>query len=160
MVTFAISLPINLVALFRGQGNWTAWGKALTWGSVAIWLTHTLFSMITTYVTWGIAIAWFEPRTRFTFSVAGVGVIFIVAALLVNNVRFSSLAFAILAGLVLSTLPRLGFIQHPLDPIGTSPSNTIRAFYAAILLITLILGGLLVTQFRAKISPESARARL
>ena len=40
---------------------------------------------------------------------------------------------------MLSLLPRLGIIQHPLDPIGTSPSNTIRAFYAAILLLTLIL---------------------
>lgn len=151
MVIFAISLPINLVALVRGQGNWTAWGKGLTWGSVAIWLAHTLFSMITTYITWGIAIAWFEPRTRFTFGIAGVGVVFIVAAHLVNNARFSSLASVILSGLVLSTLPRLDFIQHPLDPIGTSPSSTIRAFYAAILLVTLTLGGLVVTWFWARL---------
>ncbi|MEE8391832.1 MAG: hypothetical protein V3S14_13690, partial [Anaerolineae bacterium] len=27
----------------------------------------------------------------------------------------------------------MGTIQHPLDPSGTSPSNAIRAFYAAIL---------------------------
>jgi hypothetical protein len=156
IVIFAASLPVNLLALFRDQENWTAWGKALTWGAVVVWLAHTLFSMVTTYVTWGIPIAWFEPRTRFTFGVAGVSVIFVVAAHLANNVRFSSLAFTILAGLVLSLLPRLGIIQHPLDPIGTSTSNTIRAFYAAILLVTLILSGLLVTWFRARLASQSA----
>ncbi|MCP4537336.1 MAG: hypothetical protein GY832_09330 [Chloroflexi bacterium] len=154
MLIFTIALPVNLVALFRGQENWTAWGKALVWGAAAIWLAHTLFSMITTYVTWGIAIAWFEPRTRFTFGVAGASVICIAAAHLVDHTRFSSLVFVILSGLVMSMLPRLGFIQHPLDPIGTSPSNAIRAFYTAILLVTLILGGILITWFRSKLSIE------
>ncbi len=150
MALFAIALPINLVALIRDQGNWATWGKALVWGAAAIWLAHTLFSMVTTYATWGIAIAWFEPRTRFTFGLAGVSVLFIAAAHLVNNARFSSLVFVVLSGLVLSMLPRLGFIQHPLDPIGTSTSSAIRAFYAVILLVTLILGGLLVTWIRTK----------
>lgn len=156
IVIFAISLPINLVVLFQGQGDCATWGKALVWGSVAVWLVHTLFSMVTTYVTWGIPIAWFEPRTRFTFGVAGVGITFVAAAHLANNARFSSLAFTILAGLVLSLLPHLGIIQHPLDPIGTSTSNTIRAFYAAILLTTLTLSGLLITWSQARLASQSA----
>ena len=155
MIVFAISLPINLLALIRPQKNWATWGKAFVWGAATIWLAHTLFSMVTTYITWGIAIAWFEPRTRFTFAVAGASVIFVAAAHFVNNTRFSSLSFTVLGGLILSLLPRLGIIQHPLDPIGTSTSDAIRAFYAAILVITLILGGLLIIWFQAKFSPES-----
>ncbi len=155
MLIFAISLPVNLWALLRRQENWAAWGKAFIWGAVTVWLVHTLFSMVTTYLTWGIAIAWFEPRTRFTFAVAGASLVFIVAAHLVNDTRFSSLVFVLLSGLVLSQLPRLGIIQHPLDPIGTSQSNAIRAFYAAILTISTILGNLLIVWFQNKLSPES-----
>ena len=154
MLIFAASLPINLLALVRRQRNWAAWGKAFVWGAVTIWLAHTVFSMVTTYVTWGIAIAWFEPRTRFTFAVAGASVIFVAIAHFMKNARFSSLSFVVLSGLILSLLPRLGIIQHPLDPIGTSTSSAIRAFYAAILAITLILGGLLITWFQNKLPPE------
>jgi hypothetical protein len=64
MVLFAISLPVNFVALLGGRVAWLAWGKALTWTAVAIWLIHTLVSTITTYAAWGVLIAWFEPRTR------------------------------------------------------------------------------------------------
>ena len=154
MLIFAASLPVNLLALVRRQRNWAAWGKAFVWGAVTIWLAHTVFSMVTTYVTWGIAIAWFEPRTRFTFAVAGASVIFVAIAHFMKNARFSSLSFVVLSGLILSLLPRLGIIQHPLDPIGTSTSSAIRAFYAAILAITLILGGLLITWFQNKLPPE------
>ncbi len=156
MIIFAVSLAINLLALVRRQRNWAAWGKAFVWGAVTVWLAHTLFSMVTTYVTWGIAIAWFEPRTRFTFAVAGASVIFVAVTHFMNNTRFSSLSFVVLSGLIWSLLPRLGIIQHPLDPIGTSPSGAIRAFYTAILTLTLILGGLLITWFQNRLSPESA----
>jgi uncharacterized membrane protein YjjP (DUF1212 family) len=113
--------------------------------------------MVTTYLTWGIAIAWFEPRTRFTFTLAGASVVFTAVAHFVNDARFSSLTFVVLSGLVLSLLPRLGIIQHPLDPIGTSPSGTIRAFYAAILALTLILGGLLIAWLRAKLVEKAGQ---
>ncbi len=149
MVLFAVSVPVNLAGLVFGGEAWLRWGKALVWGAVIVWLAHTLFSMVTTYEAWGVAIAWFEPRTRFTFATAGAGVLFVAVAWFVGHDRFSALIFALLGGLVLSLLPQLGLIQHPLDPIGTSSSNAIRGFYAAILLVTLLLGGLLVNRLAA-----------
>lgn len=142
VLLFAISLPVNLVALLNGQSGWLAWGRALVWTALGVWLAHTLFSMVTTYATWGMAIAWFEPRTRFTFTVAVVGVLIVVAAYLVGSARFAALAFAVLVGLILALAPRLVAVQHPLDPIGSSPSDTIRAFYLAIQVVSLAIGGL------------------
>lgn len=150
---FAISLPVNLGALIVGRGLWLAWGKALAWTAVIIWLAHTLFSMVTTYATWGMFIAWFEPRTRFTFTLAAVGIVILAVARLVDNSRFSGLAFALLAGLTLVLAPRLGAIQHPLNAIGSSPSSTIRAFYAAILVVLLVMGGLMVLWFQSRFTP-------
>ncbi len=153
MVLFAIGLPVNLIALVRGQSGWSSWGKAFAWMAVATWLAHAFFSMVTTYAAWGVFIAWFEPRTRFTFALAAVGVVIVVVARLVGNARFSALVFALLAGLTLSlAAPRLGVIQHPLDPIGSSPSNAIRTFYTAILAVSMVLGGLLTIWLQARLA--------
>lgn len=143
MALFAISLPVNLLALISPNPRWWRWGRALTWAAVIIWLGHTLMSMVTTYAAWGVFIAWFEPRTRFTFNLAAVSLIMVLVAQLINHRRFSALVFALLAGVTLGLLPGLGLVQHPLDPIGTSSSGAIRGYYAAILLVSLGLGGLL-----------------
>jgi hypothetical protein len=152
MVLFAIGLPVNLIALVGGQSGWSSWGKAFAWMAVAIWLVHALFSMVTTYAAWGVFIAWFEPRTRFTFTLAAVGIVIVLVARLVGNARFSALVFVLLAGLTLSLAPRLGVVQHPLDPIGSSPSNAIRTFYATILAVSMALGGLLTIWLQARLA--------
>jgi hypothetical protein len=160
IILFAISLPVNLVGLFSKQSPWLTWGKALTWTAAIIWLGHTLFSMITTYAAWGLFIAWYEPRTRFTFMLAGVAIIVIGVAYIVADDRFSALVFALLGGITLGLLPYLGLIQHPLDPIGSSLSNAIRWFYAAIWVTALAMGGLLALWLQTslrnhKITPQS-----
>jgi hypothetical protein len=71
---------------------------------------------------------------------------------MVGNVRFSASALAVLAGLTLGLLPGLDIVQHPLDPIGSSPSGTIHAFYAAILAVSLAIGGLLAVWLRARLA--------
>jgi hypothetical protein len=145
MLLFAISLPINLVALLGGRVGWLVWGKAITWTAVTIWLIHTLFSIITTYAAWGVFIAWFEPRTRFTFTVAAVGLVIVAITHLIGDDRFSALAFVVLAG-------RLAAVQHPLNAISSSPSNAIRAFYAAIWVVSLFMGVLLAIWLRGRLA--------
>ena len=152
VMLFAISLPVNVVALMNGREKWLVWGKALSWVAIGIWLVHTLTSMVTTYVAWGVFIAWDEPFTRFTFNLAGVGLVILVVTQLVASPRFSALVFSLLAGVILVLLPRLGIVQHPLDPIGLSPSSTIRIFYAAILVTALAIGGLVVVWLHDRIS--------
>ncbi len=144
VILFLLSLPVNLIALIFMKKSWLRWGKALVWGAVAVWLAHTLFSMVTTYAAWGIFIAWSEPRTRFTFTAAGVSLLLVIAAYLIDSPRFSALVFTALAGVVVWLLPQLGLLRHPLDPIGTSSSTAIRAFYAAILADVLAMSGLAV----------------
>jgi hypothetical protein len=152
VILFLLSLPVNLAALISMKKSWLRWGQALVWGAVAVWLAHTLFSMVTTYATWGIFIAWSEPRTRFTFTAAGVSLLLVVAAYLIDSPRFSALVFVALAGVVVGLLPQLGLLRHPFDPIGTSSSTAIRAFYAAILADVLAISGLAVIWIQKQIS--------
>ena len=142
VIVFAASLPVNLMALVKDTVGWATWGKALGWTATAIWLAHTLVSMVTTYAAWGLFIAWYEPRTRFTFILAGVAILVVLVAYLVDHDRFTAAALVVLAGLALALLPRLGFIQHPLDPIGQSSSTSIRAFYGAMLAVSVLMSAL------------------
>lgn len=140
----AVSLPINLMALVDWRRSWALWGEAVIEAVIIIWLLHTLFSMVTTYMTWGVLVAWFEPRTRFTFSLAGALLAVLGITRLVADERFTHLAFVLLAGVSLWLLPHLGTVQHPLNPIGASPSIAIRLFYVGIWIIAMALSGLLV----------------
>jgi hypothetical protein len=98
--------------------------------------------MVTTYATWGVFIAWFEPRTRFTFALSAAGIVIVAVARLLDSSRFSALVFVVLSGLALGLAPRLDAIQHPLNAIASSSSVGIRTFYAAILAVSLAMGGL------------------
>ncbi|RME77685.1 MAG: hypothetical protein D6784_03365 [Chloroflexi bacterium] len=143
VLLFAVGLPVNVVGLLTRRTGWQRWGQALVWAAVLVWLVHTLLSMLSTYAAWGVWIAWYEPRVRFTFITAGVGLVVIAAAWLVGEPRFTALAFAVLSLIVLGMLPQLGLVQHPFNPIGTSTSAAIRGFYGGILLVSAALGGLL-----------------
>lgn len=151
----AIGLPFSLVGLLRGRPRSILWGQAFFGSATVIWLVHTLFSMVTTRIAWGVWIAWFEPRTRFTFGMAATLLIAIAAIRLVDDPRFAALAATLTAGAALLLIPRLGAVQHPLDPIGTSPSNLIKGFYAAIVLASTALGGLLALWLHAKLAASS-----
>ncbi len=148
ILLMAVSLLFNLPALFSRRSAWHQWGQAIIWAAVGIWLVHTLVSMITTHAAWGVYIAWYEPRTRFTFAAAGVGILVLAVAHLVDSPKFSAAAFTVLAVLVMGLVPLLGLVQHPLNPIGTSTSQAIKGYYAAILVTCALLGGLLSVWMR------------
>lgn len=158
VLLFAVSLPLNGLALWQSRPAWVTWGKALAWTGTLTWLLHTLFSMITTYAAWGLFIAWAEPRTRFTFVLAGVAVLCLAVAYLVEHDRFTALVLVLLAGLAVGLLPGLGFIQHPLDPIGTSSSAAIRLYYAVILLVMALLGGLTAAWLQGRLAGRAEGA--
>jgi len=63
-----------------------------------------------------------------------------------------------LAGLTLALAPRLGAIQHPLDAIGSSSSNAIRAYYTAIWVVSLMMGGLLAIWLQSRLAYTRERS--
>jgi hypothetical protein len=156
VLLFAVSLAVNLVGLLLKKTTWLPWGQAFIKAAILIWLGHTVFSMITTYAAWGIFVAWYEPRTRFTFILAGVSLVVLAAAYVVAYDHFAAVTYALLAGLTVAMLPGLGFIQHPLNPIGTSLSAAIRLYYAAIMLVTVAMGGLLTLWLQTRSAVASA----
>lgn len=154
-----LSLPFNLAALVFGRKVWANWGLSFSLTAVGIWLFHTLVSAITTWMAWGVLVAWFEPRTRFTFLLAGLGGGIALISWLIQDRRFTAAGFSLLTIVALVLLPQLGLVHHPLDPIGSSPSSAIRLFYAGIVAVAFLLGITLAvcvhTTFAARTSAKS-----
>ncbi|GAB4515226.1 MAG: hypothetical protein Kow0047_27180 [Anaerolineae bacterium] len=134
LLWLALSVVAHGVALATRRDDARRWGRAMVLVAAAIWLLHTLVSMVTTYAAWGVWVAWFEPRTRFTFLYMAVLLIAFVVVYALDDELYGSGVFLLVAALPLILAPRLGVIQHPLDPIGTSPSTAIRLFYVAVLI--------------------------
>ena len=104
------------------------------WSGCGFWLAHFIVSMPATRLTWGPWIAWGEPRVTMTLQVAAAGLIVIAVTWLVDSRRFTAVANLLLGLTVFFLVERTGVLRHPLDPIGASPSSTLRLIYLFLVL--------------------------
>ncbi len=134
---------LALAYLVRPKPALLRWSNAVQVAGMIVFIVHFALSVIPTRVTWGMWIAFDEPRTRMTLQIVGVGLLVMAVRRLVDDRRFSAVANALLGAAVLLLNLRTGVLRHPLNPIGESTSSTIQLFYAAILLACAALTGLL-----------------
>lgn len=119
------------------------WSNAVQGAGMIVFIAHFLLSVIPTHETWGVWIAFDEPRTRMTLQIIGVGLLVMVVRRLLNEPRLSAVANLLLGAAVLLLNLRTGVLRHPLNPIGDSTSTAIQLYYLAILLTCAALTGLL-----------------
>lgn len=119
------------------------WSNATQVAGMTAFIVHFLLSVIPTHATWGMWIAFDEPRTRMSLQIIGVGLLVMLVRHLLNDRRFSALSNLLLGGAVLLLNLRTGVLRHPLNPIGDSSSSTIQFFYLGILLVCGLLTALL-----------------
>ena len=134
---------LGLWALLRPSPGALRWSNALQVAGIVFFGLHSLLSVIPTRATWGMWIAFDEPRTRMSLQIIGVGLLVIVVRRLIDDPRFSAVANLLLGAAVLLLNLRTGVLRHPLNPIGDSTSSAIQLYYAGILLTCAALTGLL-----------------
>ena len=123
---------LGLLYLIRPKPGVLRWSNALQGAAMILFVVHFALSVIPTHATWGMWIAFDEPRTRMSLQIIGVGAIVILVRTLLNDDRLSALANLLLGGAVLLLELRTGVLRHPLNPIGDSSSGAIQGFYLAI----------------------------
>jgi hypothetical protein len=133
MLGFLAAGVCGLGYLIRPKRALGQWSRALLISGWCFWTAHFLVSMPATRLTWGPWVAWGEPRVTMTLQVIAGGLLVILVTGLLKDQRFAAaanllfaIAFAVLAA-------RTGVLRHPLDPIGSSPSATLRLIYLALL---------------------------
>jgi hypothetical protein len=141
--------------LVTGRAAAAAWGRGLLWSGWGFWTAHFIVSMPATRLTWGPWIAWGEPRVTMTLQMIAAGLIVIVVSYLVGNAKFSAAAALLLALATVFMVVSTGVLRHPLDPIGESPSASLRLIY--LLLLIPAVGTMFLVAWRlSRPKPQSA----
>ena len=138
--------------LVRPRPQIIRWAVALLVSGWSFWVAHFLVSMPATRLTWGPWIAWGEPRVAMTLQIAAAGLIVLGVSALLREPRFTAIAIALLALTIAVMAVRTGVLRHPLDPIGTSPSATLRFIY--LLLLLPIVASMFLIAWRLAAGPS------
>jgi hypothetical protein len=152
MLGFAAAGIAAGVYLVRPRPQIIRWAVALLVSGWSFWVAHFLVSMPATRLTWGPWIAWGEPRVAMTLQIAAAGLVVLGVSALLREPRFTAIAIALLALTIAVMAARTGVLRHPLDPIGTSPSATLRFIY--LLLLLPIVASMFLIAWRLAAGPS------
>ena len=135
LILFAVSLFLGLAMLIDRRVY--PWLRVGGWMALGLWLAGFLLSTIPARLSWGVWIAFGEPRTQMTLRVLAVGALFLALTLWVNQPRFTAIAQIALSAVVLYLNGTTSVVLHPLNPIATSQDAAIPFSYALIFLAAL-----------------------
>ena len=141
MVSFAAAGLLGAVLLFKPDDHLGSWTLAMQRTSLAVWLAAAATSAIATYLSWGVWIAWGEPRTQGTVKILILALVLVGLVAWIGRHRFAGLANLVLAAFAWIVVLGATSVQHPEDPVGSSPSDFYRTIFL-VLVVTLIITAL------------------
>jgi hypothetical protein len=126
---------LGLVSLALAQASLARWARALAESAIVFWLAQFAISAPAQVMAWG-AFTLDEPRVVSAIWIFALTAWVYLVALWVREPGWMSLAAVANAVIVIMVLRGAINILHPIDPIVGSDSIVIKAFYAAIVLVT------------------------
>lgn len=142
MLGFVVAGALGLVWLFARRGSVLHWMMSLQRAAALTWLIYLISSVWVTYLAWGVAIAWGEPRVEATLRVTLAVVVILIVTEIVKMPLLTAVGNALLAIVTILVIQSAGVIRHPVNPIGTSASAGIKWFYAGIVATTISVVGI------------------
>jgi hypothetical protein len=133
MIGFILAGLLGLAYLIRPRQELGLWSRGLIVSGWAFWTANFLVSMPATRLTWGPWVAWGEPRVTMTIQIVAAGLLVILVSWMLKDLRFAAAANLLFAIAFALLAARTGVLRHPLDPIGSSPSELLRLAYLALL---------------------------
>lgn len=139
LLAFTAAGVLGVIALVSRRSWAIVWGHAVGNSALVIWLIYVLSSMLVTYLAWGVAIAWGEPRVQASGQILLAAVVFWAVSLSLRDWRVQAGLSILMGGLAWILVRSAGVVIHPVDPIGGSASTAIKVFYAGIVACVLLL---------------------
>ena len=154
LLAFGAAGLLGLAYLARSRESLHQWCLAVQKTAVAMWVAYALSSMLATYLAWGVAIAWNEPRVQASAKVLGVCVAFLMLVLWIGHRQFTAVVNVVMAVLAWWLTKSAINLRHPLNPLGSSDSVAFKWFFVAILFVVLLMALQLARWLRASIDRE------
>ena len=139
LVAFTVAGLLGLAYLARNGESLYQWCLAAQKTAVIVWVAYALSSMTATYLAWGVAIAWDEPRVQASAKVLGACLAFLPSTLFGNHRRFTAVINVMMAALAWGLIKSAIIVRHPFNPIGSSDSATLKWFFVAVFAVVLTM---------------------
>ena len=154
MLGFVVAGVLGVIWLIVRKAGLMHWLMALQRATALTWVIYLISSMWVTYMAWGVAIAWGEPRVAATLRVTLAVAVILVVTELVRTPLLTAIGNVLQGIVVIVIIQSAGVIRHPVDPIGTSTSAGIKWFYAGIMVTTVALLGVIAALFHRRSIPD------
>ena len=145
LALYAVAGLLGLAALVIRRPMWYRATTAAGVAALPVWVVYVISAMAVTGLAWGQLFAWNEPRVRATILILLADVVLLVAARLVGSRDFTAIVNIVMAVLTWFVIRQAEVIRHPVNPIGSSDSDTIQVFYLLIVMTVAGLAAILVT---------------
>lgn len=139
---YLIAAGVGLVQLVFNRTKLVRWTRAISETAIVFWVAQFVISLPAQVLAWG-GLTLSEPRVAEAMWILGLTLLIYGMALWIGEPAWMALAAVANAVIVVVILRGAINILHPLNPIVESDSMAIKAFYAAIVLVT----GALAVQF-------------
>lgn len=139
LLLFMAAGVLGLADLIKAKNRLYAWASAAQKMAIIMWALYMLSSMIVTYLSWGVAIAWEEPRVQMSIRIMVIAIVFFLVSIWLKNRKISDIINMITAILVMLLSLTTVNIRHPNNPVGTSDSFLYAISYYFVLILTLFL---------------------
>ncbi len=156
LLAFAVAGLLGLAYLLRRSDALYGWLVAAQQAALLIWVLYVLSSMLVTYLAWGVAIAWTEPRVRVTAEILAAAVGFGLLAGWVGQRVFTALTNMAMGVLAWALVKGAALLQHPLNPIGASSSAAYRWLFPVLLVAVLLMALQTIRWLRARSGRETS----
>ncbi len=123
---------------------------ALAWTGMFFWLTYLPLSLVVQQMNWG-GIFWDEPRWKIPLAFGVVGGLLQAGLFLLEDMRLSSAANGVFGVALWWFLGNIENVLHPDSPIFESDAVAIQAFFAALVLLSVLFGVVLAALLFRKV---------
>jgi len=150
LLSFAAAGIFGFYYIVRKKNTIHSWCLAAQKTSVILWILYCLSSIVVTYLAWGVAIAWDEPRVQVSAKILVFCVVFLIITLWVHYKIFTAAVNVIMAVLAWFLVKSAVVVQHPFNPIGTSESPVFKIYFIALFVVILLMAIQIVRLFHTR----------
>jgi len=138
MAGMVLMALIGICTLFKGSESLAHWRHTIGWATLTTWFLAFAISTIAAKIVWG-SVSWSEPLTGVAIKILASLLIVQMVQYIIHSNFIKGLFNIVPMGLLIVLTNNIPRVLHPLDPIKTSESWSIKLTFYSLFLVCLFL---------------------
>jgi hypothetical protein len=117
IVMLGIGAMAGAVMLIMRRDGLAALNRTLQTAALWTWIVYFVSSVIATWITWGVPVAWDEPRTQASLKILAMVIVFALVTRRVGQPMLTAFANLVAGLMAFFLVKSAGAVQHPLNAV-------------------------------------------